>query len=142
MVVQIDVTDPRASRGILDNATTIIAVVDDDPGMLRGIVRLLGAHGFGTRAFASAEAFLDDAEARSAACLILDIRLGGISGIELRRQLTASGARVPVIFITAVDDEVTRAEAMAAGCIAYLRKPFPAAQLIDAIDKAPADRSR
>lgn len=55
-----------------------IAIVDDDPGMLRGIARLLGAHGFGTRVFASAEAFLDDAKAETAACLVLDIDLGGI----------------------------------------------------------------
>jgi FixJ family two-component response regulator len=122
----------------LDQSTKTIAVVDDDPSMLRGLVRLLAAHGFGTQSFASAEAFLDDAGATSAACLILDIHLGGMSGIELRRRLTASGSRLPVIFITAVDDEATRVEAMAAGCIAYLRKPFPSDQLIGAINKATA----
>ena len=125
-------------RGIVNTSPRTIAVVDDDPSMLKGIVRLLSAHGFSTQAFVSAEAFLADASAESAACLVLDIHLGGISGIELRRQLTASGSRLPVIFITAVDDEATRAEAMAAGCIAYLRKPFPSAQLIGAIDKATA----
>src|SRR5262245_4896177 len=94
---------PTRARGtgILDNSTRTIAVVDDDPSMLKGLVRLLNAHGFGTQAFASAEAFLADSGAGSAACLVLDIHLGGISGIELRRRLTASGSRLPVIFITA-----------------------------------------
>ena len=120
----------------MSTATKTIAVVDDDPGMLRGIVRLLNAHGFGTQPFASAEAFLDGGGTKSAACLILDIHLSGISGIELRRRLTASGSRLPVIFITAVDDEATREEAIAAGCVAYLRKPFPSNQLIGAIKEA------
>jgi len=120
----------------LDKSTKTIAVVDDDPSMLRGIVRLLSAHGFGTQAFASAEAFLGDVGASTAACLILDIHLGGMSGIELRRRLTASGSRLPVIFITAVDDEATREEAIAAGCIACLRKPFASNLLIGAIKEA------
>ena len=123
-------------RGILNTPKKTIAVVDDDPSMLRGIVRLLGAHGFGTQAFASAEAFLADVGARAAACLVLDIHLSGISGIELRQRLTASGCRLPVIFITAVDDEATRAEAIGAGCIAYLRKPFPSNKLVGAIKEA------
>lgn len=114
----------------------MIAVVDDDPSMLKGIVRLLSAHGFCTQAFASAEAFLNGENARNAACLILDISLGGISGIELRRQLTASGSNLPVIFITALDDEATLRAATDAGCIAYLHKPFPANLLINAITGA------
>jgi FixJ family two-component response regulator len=136
MVARIDFRRPAGKRDVLDKPTKTIAVVDDDPSMLRGIVRLLSAHGFGTQAFASAEAFLDDAGARSAACLVLDIHLGGISGIELRRRLTASGSRLPVIFITAHDDEATREQAIAAGCIAYLRKPFSSHLLINAIKEA------
>ena len=68
--------------------------------------------------------------------MIVDIQLGGISGIELRRRLTASGSTLLVIFITATDDETTRKEALETGCIAYLQKPFPARMLIDAIGKA------
>ena len=120
----------------LQKAKTTIAVVDDDPGMLRGIVRLLSAHGFDTRAFLSAEAFLKDASAKKAACLVLDIALGGISGIALRRQLTASGSHLPVIFITALNDGPTLKEAVAAGCVAYLKKPFAANQLVGAIASA------
>jgi FixJ family two-component response regulator len=113
-----------------------IAVVDDDPSMLRAIVRLLQARGFRTQAFASAQAFLTGDSATAADCLVLDIDLGEMSGIDLRRQLTASGSRLPIIFITALDDEVLRDKAMAAGCVAYLRKPFAADALLAAIHKS------
>ena len=113
-----------------------IAVVDDDPSMLRAIVRLLQARGFRTQAFASAKAFLTGDSATTADCLVLDIDLGEMSGIDLRRQLTASGSRLPIIFITALDDEALRDKAMAAGCVAYLRKPFVADALLAAIHKS------
>jgi FixJ family two-component response regulator len=116
----------------------VVAVIDDDPAMLRAIARLLGAHGFDAEVFESAEAFLRRDAAKEAACLVLDIHLGGMSGIELRRRLTDSGSRLPVIFITAMDDEATRQEAVDAGCVACLRKPFPATQLIGAIEAATA----
>lgn len=114
----------------------IVAVVDDDPSMLRAMENLLDAHGFATEVFVSAEGFLDRRAATQVDCLLLDIDLGGMSGIELRRQLKDSGSTLPVIFMTALDDEVTRREAQQAGCIAYLRKPFAARQLIDAISNA------
>jgi FixJ family two-component response regulator len=113
-----------------------VAVVDDDATMLKGVERLLNAHGFDTAVFSSAEAFLDGTAGREATCLVLDVHLGGMSGIELRRRLTASGCTAPVIFMTAFDDEATRNEAMEAGCIAYLQKPFLAHLLIGAIKKA------
>ena len=114
----------------------IVAVVDDDSSMLGATKELLEARGFVTKAFASAEEFLDyDAHAQ-VDCLLLDIHLGGMSGIELRRRLTVSGATLPVIFITALDDEDTRAQAQQAGCVAFLRKPYSARQLFDAIEKA------
>jgi CheY-like chemotaxis protein len=69
-------------------------------------------------------------------CLLLDIHLGGVSGIELRRRLKDSGSTLPVIFMTALDDEAMREQALKAGCVAFLRKPFQARQLIDAIKKA------
>jgi FixJ family two-component response regulator len=76
--------------------------------------------------------------ARMHACLLLDIHLGGISGIELQHRLAASGSKCPVIFMTASDDEATLNEAVNAGCIAYLRKPFARHVLLDAIAKAAA----
>jgi FixJ family two-component response regulator len=114
----------------------IVAVVDDDPSMLRATETLLDAHGFTTEVFASAEEFLARGAASQVDCLLLDIHLGGMSGIELRQKLTASGSALPVIFMTALDDETTRRQAQQAGCVAYLRKPHPAGQLIDAINKA------
>lgn len=114
----------------------VVAIVDDDLGMLKSIERLLKAYDFRTAVFTSAEAFLDGSAVNAAACLVLDIHLAGMSGIELRRRLTASGSNLPVIFISAIDDENVYEEALASGCIAYLRKPFLAHLLIAAINKA------
>jgi FixJ family two-component response regulator len=114
----------------------LIAIVDDDPSMLRGVQRLLTAHGFDTEVFNSAEAYLDRHAEREPACLVLDIQLGGISGIELRRRLTATGCGTPVVFMTAFDDDATRKDAVDAGCIAYLHKPFLGHMLIGALDRA------
>jgi FixJ family two-component response regulator len=114
----------------------IVAVVDDDPGMLKAIGRLLAAHGFRVEASPSAEAFLASGASEYADCLLLDIQLGQMSGLELRRQLATSGCTIPVIFITAVEDENTRREALKAGCAGYLRKPFPSHLLFAAIEKA------
>ena len=117
---------------------TVVIVVDDDAGLLKSVARLLAHHGIESRTFASAEALLDADSVQTATCLLLDIHLGGISGIELKRRLAASGSKWPVIFMTANDDEATRNEAMDAGCIAYLRKPFACQVLLDAIGKAVA----
>jgi FixJ family two-component response regulator len=117
---------------------TVMIVVDDDPGFLKSVARLLSVNGFDVRTFVSAEALLDSHFAGIATCMLLDIDLGGISGIELRRRLAAAGSSCPVIFMTAIDDDVTRKEAMEAGCIAYLKKPFPPQLLLDALGKAVA----
>lgn len=117
---------------------TIVIVVDDNPGFLRSVTRLLTVHGFATRTFESAEAFLASDGARGTACLLLDIHLGGMSGLELQRRLHASGSRNPIIFMTAIDDEATRRQALAGGCVAYLRKPFAPHLLLDAIANAAA----
>jgi len=124
---------PAADRD--EHGMRTIAVVEDDPSMLKGLSRLLSAHGFRVLGFTSAESFLDDVAQSEAACLVVDIHLGGISGIDLKRRLIASGSDFPVIFMTAVDSEATRQEAVEAGCVAYLRKPFLARLLIDAINQ-------
>jgi FixJ family two-component response regulator len=113
-------------------------VVDDDAGVLKSVSRLLACHGIESRTSASAEALLESDGVQTATCLLLDIHLGGISGIELQRRLAASGSKRPVIFMTASDDEATRNEAMDAGCIAYSRKPFAQDALLNAISKAVA----
>src|ERR1043166_6366276 len=121
----------------MGNRVRTIAVVDDNPSMLQGLNRLLSAHGFHVRTFSSAESFLESLATCQADCLVLDIHLGEISGIDLRRRLTSSGSEIPVIFMTAIDSEATRQEASDAGCIAYLKKPFLAKLLIEAISKIP-----
>ena len=114
-----------------------VAVVDDDLGLLAGLQDLLEARGFAAKVFASAEAFLDFyAATTDIDCLLLDLHLGGMSGIDLRRHLKRSGSTVPVIFMTALDDDAIRRQALAEGCTAYLRKPFPSRLLFEAIEKA------
>jgi FixJ family two-component response regulator len=116
-------------------ARKLVVVVDDDPSMVKAIQRLLTAKGFDTAGFSSAEGLLGSSVRHAATCFLFDIHLSGMSGIELRRRLAANGCTVPVIFMTAFDDEATRREALAAGCIAYLNKPFAAELLMNAIAK-------
>ena len=104
--------------------------------MRTSVRRLLNAHGFLAEEYASAESFLGRNFGSSVECVVLDVDLGGMSGIELQRRLKESGSRLPVIFITALEDDALKVQAARAGCIAYLRKPFPAALLIDAINEA------
>jgi FixJ family two-component response regulator len=113
-----------------------ILVVEDDNGMSKAIERLLRAAGFQAKSFASAEELLRTDAAEEAKCLVLDIHLPGFSGFELRRQLVALGQNAPVIFITAHDDDSTRAEAEQLDCIAYLHKPFQGRALLEAIRQA------
>jgi FixJ family two-component response regulator len=126
----------RISEIPLPTRRKVIAIVDDDSGTLDAIGLLLDAHGFEVRAFDSAEAFLERDVAKQIDCLLLDIHLGGLSGIGLRQRLEASGSTLPVIFITGLDDAATRGQALRAGCVAYLQKPVLARQLMDAIREA------
>ena len=115
-----------------------IAIVDDDESLCRSLGRLLRAAGMQPVAYPSAEAFLGDARQAPFDCLVLDVQLGGISGIELQRQLAASGERTPVIFITAHDAPEARVQALAGGCTGYFRKNDSGAEVIDAIRRAAA----
>lgn len=113
-----------------------IAVVDDDASIRRSVGRLVSAYGFAAVEYTSAEAFLLRDPSVAVDCLILDIDLAGISGIALQRRLSEAGVKLPVIFITGLEDNGLRREAERAGCIAYLRKPFAGSVLIEAINKA------
>ena len=102
--------------------------------MLRGLERLLKVHGFCPKLFQSAEAFLasvDDGD--EALCLLLDVHLSDVSGIDVKRRMARSGVQLPVIFITANDNDATRRSIAEVGCIAYLPKPFTAKSLVEAI---------
>jgi FixJ family two-component response regulator len=125
-------TDPAMGSSTMSTRHLVI-VVDDDPSLLRAVQRVLQVHGFETEVFSSVEGFLEGAHLDEATCLVLDVHLQHMSGIELRRQLTLSGHSLPVIFITAVESETTRKAALEAGCVAYLHKPFPSDRLIGAI---------
>ncbi len=115
---------------------THVAVVDDDDSFGRAIGRLLRAAKFEAWVYTSAEAFLQDTTPTQADCLVLDIHLGSMSGLALRRQLTALGRTTPVIFVTAHDDPQIREEAQQVGCSAFLRKPVPGQLLLKAITNA------
>ena len=112
-----------------------IVVVEDDPGMKKAIERLLRAAGFQSVSFTSAEEMLQTEAASSAACLVLDIHLPGISGLELARRLVSSEHAKPVIFITGQDEVSLRDEARRLGC-AYFRKPFEGSALLAAVRAA------
>jgi FixJ family two-component response regulator len=114
----------------------IVAVIDDDPSIRASLAKLLSSRGYGTEMFDSAEAFLNAAATSKASCLVIDIHLGDISGLELARQLAADGFKYPVIFMTGLTNEIFRDQAAAADAIAFLTKPFPARFLIEAIEKA------
>jgi FixJ family two-component response regulator len=114
----------------------IVAIVDDDPGMRIATENLLLSFGYDTETFDSAEAFLNVTATSEATCLVVDVQLGDISGVELAQQLLADGLKYPIIFMTALDDGRMRSQAEAAGAVAYLNKPFPPDLLIDAIVKA------
>jgi FixJ family two-component response regulator len=116
-------------------ALMTVAIVEDDAAMRKSLERLLQANGYETVAFTSAEEFLQSAIGDSAIGLVLDIHLGGMSGIELRRRMSAAKSTLPVVFITAYDDEATQREALAAGCVDYLRKPFDASRLTEALER-------
>jgi two-component system response regulator FixJ len=118
-------------------ATPLISVVDDDHSVRESLARLLRSVGFGVQVFGSAEEFLDAGRSREADCLILDIRMPGMNGLELQRALSASDPELPVIFITAhASDEEVRARAIGAGAVDYLLKPLKEEEVLKAIDVA------
>jgi FixJ family two-component response regulator len=110
-----------------------VAVVDDDESLCRSLGRLLRAAGFQPITYTSGEAFLADTKHPLFDCLVLDIQLGGMSGIELAQRIVAEGGHTPIVFITAHDDPEARAEAEAAGCVAYFRKTDSGAEVLEAV---------
>ena len=114
----------------------VIAVVDDDPLMREALDGLLSSLGYRAELYPSAAEFIAAALTTEASCLLLDVQLGAMTGIELARHLNSTGFNFPTIFMTGSEDESFRRDAIAVGCVEYLHKPFPAERLIDAIDKA------
>ena len=116
-----------------------VAIVDDDEAMLDALKGLLKEVRFPARAFASAEAFLDSGEQQHTGCLIADIRMPGMSGLDLQARLKADKIDIPVIFITAHGDEHMRMQALRSGAVQFLAKPFDDEVLIESV-RAALDR--
>ena len=114
----------------------LISIVDDDAALRNSLDDLIQSIGFRTQGFASAEAFVSSNEARDTACLILDVRMPGMSGLDLQRQMVATNWRIPIIFVTSHANDDARARALKAGAVAFLYKPFREEELVNAIDAA------
>ena len=113
-----------------------ICIVDDDDSVRMAVGALLRSVGFDNRSYASGQAFLDSGMAGSIDCLIVDLRMKGMSGLELQRLLNEAGSTVPVIFISAHGDEEARQRAMNAGCLDFLSKPFDEGALLRCVQRA------
>ena len=119
-----------------NQCSALIAIVDDDQSVQRALQDLIESDGLSTACFGSAEEFLDSGIKNSAGCLIADIRMPGMSGIELQAQLKADRCRVPLIFITAHGDVKMRFQAMREGAVEFLTKPFDSAVLLETVHAA------
>jgi FixJ family two-component response regulator len=114
----------------------LIAIVDDDDSVRAAVQGLLKAVGLPAQAFASAEGFLESGKQDETACLIADIRMPGMSGLELQAKLNAERRRIPIIFITAHGDAKMRMQALRAGAVEFLAKPFDDKALLDSVRAA------
>ena len=119
----------------------LISIVDDDESVREATKGLIRSLGYMAVTFASAEEFLRSNQVNDTACLIADVQLLGMSGLELQRALIAQGSRLPIIFITSFPHANARAQALAAGALGYLSKPFIDEELITHLDQALAMRS-
>ncbi len=115
---------------------SVVCIVDDDASLRRSLRNLLMSVGFRVETFQSAELFLESAHRENPGCVVLDLRMPGMSGLDLLRQLAASGSRIPVIILTAHGDDETRRRSLQAGAVAFLEKPFQSAALLDAVRTA------
>ena len=114
----------------------LISVVDDDESVRRTSTLLIESFGFRAATFASAEAFLRSSHLHDTSCLIVDVQMPGMNGLQLQSHLAAAGCAIPIIFITAYENKESRLRAMRAGAVAFLGKPFGDEQLLQAIQFA------
>ena len=114
----------------------LVAIVDDDELFRRSIERLVRSAGFTVESFGSAEDFLERGDLDQIACAILDMRLPGMNGLDLQQRLIARPTPMPVLFVSAHEEAMTRANAMRAGAIAFLKKPFDNNALLDALNRS------
>jgi FixJ family two-component response regulator len=122
----------------------MISIIDDDASVRAATHRLVRSLGYIAHTFASADDFLRSSQLNDTSCVIADVQMPGMSGIELQTFLQTQGHRLPIIFITAFPDENARAQALKAGAACFLSKPFDAGTLIECLDaalKGHSDRS-
>src|SRR6201987_172435 len=120
----------------LKGAQHIIAVVDDDESTRKSTTLLIESFGFQAAGFESAESLLKSSQLQETSCLIIDVRMPGMNGLQLQSHLAAAGDKIPIIFITAYDDKESRRRAMRAGAVAFLAKPFTADLLLQTVHSA------
>jgi FixJ family two-component response regulator len=125
-----------------EHSSRLIAIVDDDQSVQSALQDLIESEGLSTVCFGSAEEFLDSGAQDEAGCLIADIRMPGISGIELQAKLKADRCRIPIIFITAHGDSKMRVQAMRDGAVEFLTKPFDNAVLLETVQAAVEDYAK
>jgi FixJ family two-component response regulator len=116
-----------------------ISIVDDDRSVVEAIVSLIQSVGYRARGFYSADDFLNSGQLIKTACLILDVRMPEVEGLELQRRLAATNHRIPIIFITAYDSDDVSARAFQAGAAGFLYKPFSQKSLLQAVRSALGD---
>ena len=114
----------------------IISIIDDDESMRCALKSLVTSLGFKAYTFASAEQYLDSSYLDDTSCLITDLQMPGLNGIELQQSLLAQGRHIPIIFVTAFPEERMRSRAIEAGALGFLGKPFDSSTLVELIDKA------
>src|ERR1700745_2306197 len=122
-----------------EQSARFIAIVDDDRSVQTALQDLIESEGLSTLCFGSAEQFLDSGAQHKAACLIVDIRMPGMSGLELQTKLKAERCRIPIIFITAHGDAKRRGQAIRDGAVKFLAKPFDDRVLLEALHAAMED---
>ena len=125
----------------MDEQRPVVYVVDDDPSIRSLLIKLVRSMGLPVEAFSSSQEFLSSARPEGPACLVLDVRLPGLSGLELQERLVQSGIDIPVIFITGYGSIPQSVRAMKAGAVDFLEKPFENQALLDAVNRA-LDKSR
>jgi FixJ family two-component response regulator len=125
-----------ALHGQLDTSKTLVSLVDDDESVRRSTTLLIRSFGLKAAAFESAEDFLKSSQLQETSCLIVDMQMPGMNGLELQRHLAASGYKIPIIVITACDNNEWRQQAMQAGAVAFLSKPFNDELLLESIRTA------
>jgi FixJ family two-component response regulator len=116
--------------------TPLVAIVDDDELFRRSIERLVRSVGFRVEVFGSAEEFLERGDMDRTACAILDMKLPGMSGLDLQQRLIATPTPIPIVFVSAHDEAMMQANALRAGAVAFLRKPFDNRTLLDALSRS------